>query len=86
MEEAYASRHKNRGATLLALTDAPTSPLAPVGDITLFAPVRYCLLPDSPTAIFALADALITVVAHEPPAAVESLKDLSESLLRTFRH
>lgn len=77
---------KNRGATLLALTDAPTSPLALVADLALFAPARNRLLPNSPTAIFALADALITVIARERPAAVESLKDLSESLLWTFHH
>lgn len=86
MEEAYASRHKNRGATLLASTDTPTSPLALVADITLFAPARNRLLKNSPTAICALADALITVVVHDQPAAVESLKDLSESMLWTFGH
>lgn len=75
---------KSRGATVLTLTDAPTSPLVPVADLTLFAPARNRLLPNSPTAVFALADALITAVACERPDAVEALKDLSESLLWTF--
>ncbi|MGX5733285.1 MurR/RpiR family transcriptional regulator [Bosea thiooxidans] len=75
---------KKRGAAVLALTDSPTSPLAPIADVTLFAPARSHLLPNSPTAVFALADALIAAVARERPDAVEALKELSESLLWTF--
>ncbi|WP_414475446.1 MurR/RpiR family transcriptional regulator [Microvirga sp. M2] len=79
-----ASLAKKRGATVLALTDAPSSPLVPIADMTLFAPARNRLLPNSPTAAFALADAIITAVARERPDAVETLKELSESLLWTF--
>lgn len=79
-----ASFAKKRGARVLALTDGPTSPLAPLADAALFAPARSRLLPNSPTAIFALADALITAVARERPDAVDALKELSESLLWTF--
>lgn len=75
---------KKRGASVLALTDGPTSPLAPMADVALFAPARSHLLPNSPTAIFALADALIAAVARERPDAVEALKELSENLLWTF--
>ncbi|MGO4571504.1 MurR/RpiR family transcriptional regulator [Microvirga sp. 2TAF3] len=75
---------KSRGALVLALTDAPTSPLASVADMTLFAPARNRMLPNSPSATFALADAIITAVARERPDAVEALKELSESLLWTF--
>ncbi|CAH1659265.1 MurR/RpiR family transcriptional regulator [Hyphomicrobiales bacterium] len=77
---------KKRGAKLLALTDSPTSPLAPIADVTLFAPARSHLLPNSPGAVFALADALIAAVARERPDAVEALKELSESLLWTFHY
>ncbi len=69
---------------MLALTDSPTSPLAPISDVALFAPARSHLLPNSPTAILALADALIAAIARERPDAVEALKELSESLLWTF--
>ena len=79
-----ASFAKKRGASLLALTDSPTSPLAPVADVTLFAPARSRLLPNSPTAVFALADALIAAVARERPDSAEALRELSESLLWTF--
>jgi len=75
---------RKRGTPVLALTDALTSPLARIADFPLFAPARNRLLPNSPSAIFALADALVTAVARERPDAVEALKDLSESLLWTF--
>jgi DNA-binding MurR/RpiR family transcriptional regulator len=81
-----ASHSKEKGATVVALTDGPTSPLAQIADFALFAPARSPLLPNSPTAVFALADALITAVARERPDAVEALKDLSRSLLWTFQH
>lgn len=81
-----ATHSQAKGARLICLTDAPTSPLAPLADHVLFAPARNPLLPNSPTAIFALADALITAVARERPDAVQALKDLSRSLLWTFQH
>lgn len=77
---------QKRGAKLLALTDGPTSPLAAIADVTLFAPARSHLLPNSPGAVFALADALVAAVARERPDAVEALKELSESLLWTFHY
>lgn len=79
-----ASFAKKRGASVLALTDGATSPLAAIADVTLFAPSRSHLLPNSPTAIFALADALIAAVARERPDSAEALRELSESLLWTF--
>lgn len=77
---------KKRGAVLLAITDGPASPLVPLADMTLFAPARNSFLPNSPTAAFAVADALITTLARERPDAVEALKGLSESLLWTFHY
>ena len=77
---------KNRDAVLIALTDGPSSPLVPLADMTLFAPARNSFLPNSPTAAFAVADALIATLARERPDAVEALKGLSESLLWTFHY
>lgn len=77
---------KKRGAVLIALTDGPSSPLVPLADMTFFAPARNSFLPNSPTAAFAVADALITTLARERPDAVEALKGLSESLLWTFHY
>jgi DNA-binding MurR/RpiR family transcriptional regulator len=75
---------QKREVPILALTDSLTSPLAGIADLTFFAPAGSRLLPNSPSAIFALADALITLVARERPDAVEALKDLSENLLWSF--
>ncbi|AOO79647.1 hypothetical protein BHK69_03350 [Bosea vaviloviae] len=62
----------------------------PLADMTFFAPARNSVLPNSPTAAFAVAvavaDALITTLARERPDAVEALKGLSESLLWTFHY
>lgn len=77
---------KKRGTILIALTDGPSSPLVPLADMTLYAPARNSFLPNSPTAAFAVADALITTLARERPDAVEALKGLSESLLWTFHY
>ncbi len=77
---------RERGTPLLALTDAPTSPLAAIAEIALFAPARNRFLPNSPTAAFAMADALITVLARERPDSVDALKQISERLIWTFHH
>jgi len=73
-----------RSVPILALTDGLVSPLAQVADLTLFAPAGSRLLPNSPSAIFAVADALITVVARERPDSAEALRGLSESLIWEF--
>ncbi len=77
---------KQRDATLLAITDKPSSPLVALADITLFAPARNNFLPNSPTAAFAVAEALITTLARERPDAVEALKALSENQLWMFHY
>ena len=63
---------KQKGAVILAITDSPTSPLVPVADTIFFAPARNRLLPNSPAAIFALADAIVTAVAARRPDIVAS--------------
>ena len=63
---------KQKGAVILAITDSPTSPLVPVADVIFFAPARNRLLPNSPAAIFALADAIVTAVAERRPDIVAS--------------
>lgn len=73
-----------RSMPILALTDGLISPLARVADLTLFAPAGSRLLPNSPSAIFALADALITAVARERPDSADALRKLSESMLWDF--
>lgn len=72
---------KRKGALILAITDSPTSPLVPVADIIFFAPARNRLLPNSPAAIFALADAIITAVAaHRPDIVATTIETAPEDL------
>lgn len=74
---------KAQGATVLALTDSPTSPLAQLADAALFAPAKSRLLPNSPAAIFAVADALIaTVAARRPDIVAATLGTLPEDVHR----
>lgn len=61
---------KAQGAPILALTDSPTSPLAQLADATFFTPAKSRLLPNSPAAIFAVADALIATIAAQRPDIV----------------
>lgn len=61
---------KAQGAPILALTDSPTSPLAQLADVTFFTPAKSRLLPNSPAAIFAVADALIATIAAQRPDIV----------------
>lgn len=77
---------KQRDALLLAITDKPSSPLVALADMTLFAPARNNFLPNSPTAAFAVAEALITTLARERPDAVEALKAMSENQLWMFHY
>jgi DNA-binding MurR/RpiR family transcriptional regulator len=77
---------KQRDIALLAITDKPSSPLVALADMVLFAPARNNFLPNSPTAAFAVADALITTIARERPDAVQALKALSESQLWMFHY
>lgn len=77
---------RQRDTVLLAITDKPSSPLVALADMTLFAPARNNFLPNSPTAAFAVAEALITTLARERPDAVEALKNLSESQLWMFHY
>ncbi len=77
---------RQRDTMLLAITDKPSSPLVALADMTLFAPARNNFLPNSPTAAFAVAEALITTLARERPDAVEALKNLSENQLWMFHY
>jgi DNA-binding MurR/RpiR family transcriptional regulator len=52
-----------RGATGIALTDKPTSPLAPHAALVLMCQTRYLTFIDSYVAPFSLANAILTVLA-----------------------
>lgn len=65
-----ARRAKEGGVPLLALTDQPTSPIAPLADIALYAPAPRPLLVSANTPVLALIEALCNAIAQRTqPAA-----------------
>jgi DNA-binding MurR/RpiR family transcriptional regulator len=59
---------KSRGARILALTDAPISPLAALADHALFAPPTHPVLRNSKIALLGVIEALVAAVQlrHQP--------------------
>ncbi|MEJ5087206.1 MurR/RpiR family transcriptional regulator [Brucella pseudogrignonensis] len=75
LELTKAARAKH--AKILVLTDSPTSPLASLADVVLYATATSDFLPNSPSAIFALSEAIVATVAEQRPDIVESLRKIS---------
>ncbi|WP_421566147.1 MurR/RpiR family transcriptional regulator [Ochrobactrum sp. EDr1-4] len=67
---------KSKNATILILTDSPTSPLASLANSVLYATAKSELLPNSPSAIFTVAEAIVATVAEQRPDIVESLRKI----------
>jgi len=74
LELTKSARSKN--ARVLVITDSPTSPLASLTDIVLYATAKSEFLPNSPSAIFALSEAIVATVAEQRPDIVESLRKI----------
>jgi DNA-binding MurR/RpiR family transcriptional regulator len=68
-----------RGATGIALTDKPTSPLARKAAVVLMSQTHYLTFIDSYVAPFSLANAILTVLAvRQRAAATKSLARMEE--------
>jgi DNA-binding MurR/RpiR family transcriptional regulator len=67
---------KSKNATILVLTDSPTSPLVPLADSVIYATARSELLPNSPSAIFAVSEAIVATVAEQRPDIIEALRKI----------
>lgn len=76
-----AKAARNAGVPVLALTDKPTSPLAPLADICLYAQSQRQLLPNSDTAVLGLIEALSAAVAHQSNESLSSAALLTESVM-----
>jgi DNA-binding MurR/RpiR family transcriptional regulator len=76
-----AQRAKARGAQVLALTDGPTSPLAPIADIALYAQAANRLSANSDATVLALIEALCGAVAHRAERPVKAAAEMTEFLL-----
>lgn len=76
-----AERVKAHGGRLLALTDGPTSPLAPLADIALYANAGNRLSANSDATVLALIEALCGAVAYRSARSVKAAAQMTEFLL-----
>lgn len=81
-----ASRAKERSAHVLAFTDAPTSPLVPLADVTLYAQTERLLSPTSDAAALALIQAVCDAVAHRANRSVHAASKMTEAVLPWLHH
>ncbi|WP_176509829.1 MULTISPECIES: MurR/RpiR family transcriptional regulator [Pseudomonas] len=70
-----------RGATVLAITDSPASPLASIAEHVLFAPADHPVLISSNGAVLALIEALVAGVMARNTEAVQLASELTESVM-----
>ena len=70
-----------QGACILALTDAPTSPLAPLADVALYLQTYRRLAANSDAVVLSVIQALCGAVAHRSPEAVRVTARMTESTL-----
>lgn len=76
-----AKAARSAGVPLMALTDKPTSPLAPLADICLYAHSQRQILPNSETAALGLIEALSAAVAHQSNESLSTAALLTESVM-----
>lgn len=74
-------RLRSRGVPVLVMTDSPTSPLAPLGDITLFVRSKPRLSSNSEASVLAMIDALCDAVAQRARHAVDRATEMTDFLL-----
>ncbi|MDR1934170.1 MAG: MurR/RpiR family transcriptional regulator [Candidatus Accumulibacter sp.] len=76
-----ARKAKERGARIIALTDSPTSPLAPLGDLSLYVRAASRFNATSNSTIHAVIEALCAAVARHAKHSVKSAAAMTESVL-----
>ena len=69
---ALAQIARGQGCALLALTDRPSSPLAPLADVALYCRTETSYRPNCETSVLALIEALTSAVALRAPDPVQS--------------
>lgn len=70
-----------RGASVLAITDSPASPLASIAEHVLFAPADHPVLTSSNIAVLALIEGLVAAVMARNKEAVKLATELTESVM-----
>lgn len=76
-----ARKARERGARIVALTDSPTSPLAALGDLTLYVQAASRFNATSDSTIHAVIEALCAAVAHHAKNSVKSAAAMTEFVL-----
>jgi DNA-binding MurR/RpiR family transcriptional regulator len=81
-DTVYLAREASRrGVPVLAMTDGPTSPLAPLAGICLYAFADNQYAANSESSALALIEALSSAVAHRATKSLQSAARLTEAVL-----
>ncbi|GAA4349145.1 MurR/RpiR family transcriptional regulator [Variovorax defluvii] len=72
---------RQQGIGVLALTDRPSSPLAPLADITLYAQTETRFRPNCETSVLALVEALTSAVALRAPGAFQAASKVVQTVM-----
>ncbi|MDH4582400.1 MurR/RpiR family transcriptional regulator [Pseudomonas sp. BN415] len=70
-----------RGASVLAITDSPASPLVQLAEHVLFAPAEHPVLISSNAAVLAVIESLVAAVMTRNKEAVKLAAELTESVM-----
>ena len=81
-----AKAARKAGVTVLALTDKPTSPLAPQASIALYTHSARQLTVNSETAVLSLIEALSAAVAYRAKNSVAAVANVTESVMPWLFH
>jgi len=81
-----AARAQAAGVPVLALTDAPTSPLAATASVALYAHAERQILPSSDTAALSLIEALSAAVAVRAQNSVAAAAAATQSVMPWLLH
>ncbi|OZI23410.1 transcriptional regulator [Bordetella genomosp. 9] len=81
-----AAAAREAGVPVLALTDKPTSPLAPLATVALYAHAERQLFANSETAALGLIEALAAAVAFRAKDSVASALEATQSIMPWLLH
>lgn len=81
-----AKAARRAGVPVLALTDKPTSPLAPQASIALYANSTRQLTANSETAVLSLIEALSAAVAYRAKNSIAAVANVTESVMPWLFH
>jgi DNA-binding MurR/RpiR family transcriptional regulator len=81
-----ATAARDAGVPVLALTDKPTSPLAPLASVVLYTSSDRQLSPNSETAALGLIERLSAAIAHRAKDSVEAAAGVTQSIMPWLIH